>query len=774
MSLLLSSEPLRHHPPDFNILTADEINRTVARKSVDVQHRQLLPLSLGLLLSPIFFSIAALSSHNSSLIVLAATLFGVGAARFLLTLVYQRYADLRTDAQIRGWRYATTIAIVSYSTLLGIFASYAIAFVDDVRIHLLVIGVTIAYSAGSVGRNAGLKTSVAAQIATSLVPLALALAYRGVYPYGALAILCVIYIASLAQLSFSVTKTIISATENGAANSALLTKLQTALGSMSNAMAMLDADGRFIAVNPMFATLLGETTPSDLDNIKALDAARRAQARGAIWAEAANTLNSTFAAAFAERSHKDIDLSLGDGRTYRFTIHPTEGHAFVILAYDVTEERRAAEQARHQATHDSLTGLPNRPYFEARLSTALAEADACSPPFWVLSLDLDRFKTINDTLGHPFGDQLLTAVADRIRSVIGPDDLAARFGGDEFMILHFPTDFASHAVLANALIEAIRARYDLEGQQASIGVSIGLCNNLLDAQSVSDLLRNSDLALYAAKAAGKGAWRPYQSAMRIKTNERRELETELKGALTRHELSLHYQPIVSLGARRIEGCEALLRWRHPTRGFIPPDQFIGIAEDNHQIIAIGRWVLAQACRNAMTWPNQTRVSVNVSVVQIVNDDIVAVVKEALAETGLPAHRLDIEITESTLICDNAATASVIDDLHALGVTVSLDDFGTGYASFSSLARFRFNKIKLDRSLVNSIDENPANAAMITAIAKYAACMAITIVAEGVEEAHQIEPLIQSGVTLAQGFYFSRPKPLAEIPWLLPRPVREAA
>jgi diguanylate cyclase (GGDEF)-like protein len=417
------------------------------------------------------------------------------------------------------------------------------------------------------------------------------------------------------------------------------------------------------------------------------------------------------------------------------------------------------------AHHDALTGLPNRLLFRERMEAVLerirpGEAAA------VLCLDLDYFKDVNDTLGHPAGDALLEAVARRLRGCIDSGDLVARLGGDEFAVLQLSEEQSADAeLLAQRILEALRQPYDIEGQPAIVSVSIGIAVATESGVSADMLLKCADLALYRAKADGRGTYRFFEAKMDAEIQARRAIELDLREALERSELEVFYQPLFDLHRRQVSGFEALLRWRHPVRGMIPPTQFIPIAEDLRLINPIGEWVLRRACGDAGSWPEHVKISVNLSPMQFRTEDLVPAVERALARSGLPAHRLEVEITESALLQNNDKVLSTLHQLHALGVRIALDDFGTGYSSLSYLRSFPFDKIKIDQSFVREIGNRSDCLAIVTSIASLARQLGMSTTAEGVETAEQLTELQAAGCDEVQGFYFDRPKPLtATLRW----------
>jgi diguanylate cyclase (GGDEF)-like protein/PAS domain S-box-containing protein len=434
---------------------------------------------------------------------------------------------------------------------------------------------------------------------------------------------------------------------------------------------------------------------------------------------------------------------------------------------DVTERKVAEERITRLAHYDALTELPNRTLFREQLEKELSFVRR-GAKLAVLCLDLDHFKSINDTLGHPAGDKLLKEVAQRLRSCLGDCDLIARLGGDEFAIvqtgLREPKDAE---VFAQQLREAVTgSAYYLNGHQTATDLSIGIALAPDDGAEIDELLNHADLALYGAKAEGRANYRYYEPEMNARMKRRRALEIDLRLAMAKKEFVLHYQPIVNLQTGTIIGCEALLRWIHPHRGMIPPLEFIPVAEETGLINSIGEWVLKRACADAMEWPNHVTVAVNVSPVQFRNASLPLMVVAGLAESGLLAQRLEIEITESVLMQNNKSTLVALHQIRDLGVRISLDDFGTGYSSLYYLRSFPFDKIKIDRSFIGDLSNGGEAAAIVYAILNLASSLKMTTTAEGVETADQQKLLQTAGCDEMQGYLFSPPLPASEITKLL--------
>jgi len=448
---------------------------------------------------------------------------------------------------------------------------------------------------------------------------------------------------------------------------------------------------------------------------------------------------------------------------------------YLVAVVDITERRAAEARIAHMAHHDGLTNLPNRDFCRDRLGQALERSQPGNKRVAVLCVDLDLFKNVNDSFGHPMGDRLLKLVAARLKSEVFGDNLAARLGGDEFAVV-LGADVSPNEAsdFANRLIEKLSARYDIDGVELVIGASIGIALSPGDGTTTEELMRNADMALYRAKSDGGGVHRFFEREMDRQAQKRRDLERDLRRAFANGEFELHYQPLVDVAAEKISGFESLLRWRHPDKGMISPADFIPVAENIGLIVPLGEWVLREACCEAAKWPADVKVAVNLSPVQFRGRNLVQAVISALAHSGLSPRRLELEITESVFLAETEANLAILHQLRELGVSISMDDFGTGYSSLSYLRSFPFDKIKIDRSFVKDLAERPDCVAIVRAISGLGRSLNITTTAEGVETVDQFDWLRAEGCNEVQGFLFSAARPAAEIGELLSRFARRAS
>ncbi len=538
-------------------------------------------------------------------------------------------------------------------------------------------------------------------------------------------------------------------------------RFDAALNNMSQGLCMFDASQRLIVCNEQYCELFDLPPDAAQPGTPLRDLIARTFAPGS----ADSTLGSVLAqqqVLIQERRPASYFQELPDGRTIAVSHQPMAEGGWVATYGDISERRRAEARIAHMAHYDALTDLPNRVLLRERIGEACASE---SSNVAVLSLDLDRFKAVNDTLGHSIGDALLTVVAKRISGCVREGDAVARLGGDEFVVMQ--RDGADDAdAMARRIIEHVGAPYEISGHNVVIGTSVGIAIAPKDGTTPDELLKNADLALYRAKTDGRATYRFFEPGMDAELQGRRLLELDLRKALGAGEFELHYQPVVDLASGAITGCEALLRWRHPARGMVPPATFIGIAEDIGLIVPIGEWVLRQACTQAARWPAAIKVAVNLSPLQLVSRDLLHTVVLALANSGLSATRLELEITESVFLQDNENTLAILNELRGLGVGIAMDDFGTGYSSLSYLRSFPFDKIKLDQSFVRDLSDRSDCMAIVNSIASLGRDLGMVTTAEGIETEKQLEVLRTAGFTEGQGYHFWRPMPAAALTQLL--------
>jgi diguanylate cyclase (GGDEF)-like protein/PAS domain S-box-containing protein len=537
--------------------------------------------------------------------------------------------------------------------------------------------------------------------------------------------------------------------------------LHTVLENMSQGVLMFDAEARLVFCNRRYIEMYGLTSDAAKPGSSLLDLLKHRLAVRTFSGDPDEYI-AELLAKIAEGNTFHSVVTAGDGRAISVLNKPLAGGGWLATHEDVTDRRRAEERIAHMARHDALTDLPNRVLLRERLDHELKRVKR-GENLAVLCLDLDHFKSVNDTLGHPIGDELLKLVADRLRGCTREPDTIARLGGDEFAIImtqmHQPGDASA---LSRRIRDSIIKPYQVDGHQIITDISIGISIAPIDGVEPDQLLKNADMALYGAKGDGRGMYRFFEQEMDKRMKERRGLEMDLRQALNNGEFELHYQPLVNLQTNEITAFEALLRWNHPSKGLISPADFVPIAEETGLIVSIGEWVLRMACKETANWPEHVKVAVNLSPAQLKSKNLVALVLSALEDSGLRAERLQLEITETMLMQNTFATLGTLHQLRKLGVQIAMDDFGTGYSSLSYLRSFPFDKIKIDRSFIQDLSNGAEPRAIVHAVAGLAKCLNMISTAEGVETQQQLDTLQAVGCTEMQGYLFSRARPANEV------------
>ena len=541
--------------------------------------------------------------------------------------------------------------------------------------------------------------------------------------------------------------------------------LDIALDNMTQGLLMFDASERIVVCNQRYIEMYGLSPDVVKPGCSFRDLIAHRKQTGSFKGDVEEYCSSVLRD-LARGEVIRFVVKTGDGRSIQLVNQMLAAGGWVATHEDITERARSDERIAHLAHYDALTDLPNRVLFREQLDGGL-RAIAAGQQLAVLYIDIDEFKRINDSLGHSIGDELLKAVATRLRGCLAATDFVARLGGDEFAVIQTAVERPADTTdLIARIYQAIRAPYECVGHLLTTDASIGVALAPQDSSDLDQLLKNADLAMYEAKADGRRTYRFFEPGMDARVKALRTLEQDLRQAIADGGFEIHYQPLVNLADNRVTGCEALLRWRHPERGMISPAEFIPVAEDTGLIDALGEWVLGTACAEATSWPDGIKVAVNVSPVQFRSQAFALKVAVALAASGLPAHRLELEITEAVLIRDDEAALAMLHQLRKLGVRIALDDFGTGYSSLSYLQRFPFDKIKIDRCFIKEVAELDGSACIVQAVVNIAAARRMTTTAEGVETKPQLDMLRKLGCTEMQGYLFSPALPAADINRLL--------
>ncbi len=719
----------------------------------------------GIVFSAVAATMTALKTEQIVVWAFVPLLILAGAFRAFDLRRYQASKSTLTaeDAARAQRRYH--VGAMIQAAVLGLWCFTALLSNADPVVHMIALSVTTGIVAGAAGRAYGRQSMFRLQATLIFGPSVIALALYGTPYYIAMSVVCAAFLVAVMQLSANLHRIFMRAVVAREREAALAGQFDTALNNMPHGLCMFRADGRLAVMNHRFSEMMHlpenfvgrGACASDLIEECVLAGSITAASGKMILAEIENT---------RARDMITTDPDLERGRVMSWTFQPMEGGGAVVLLEDITERRHAEARISHLARYDELTALPNRVNFRDEIGRLLATQQDRDHTSALLFIDLDQFKQVNDTLGHPCGDQLLCAVADRLREMLRPEDFVARFGGDEFVVFQQNIHSAdAAAVLARRIVDRLSERYKIDNHLVEIGASIGIAMTE-PGVSADTLLKNADMALYRAKADGRGTYCFFRDEMAQTVEARRILELDLRKALANEEFELYYQPLVNLKSGRISTCEALLRWNHPVRGTVSPIDIIPIAEDMGLIVDLGRWILRKACLECMKWPAGVSVAVNFSPQQFHQRDILSEVRYALEVSGLPAERLEIEITESSLLRNTQLTHDVLAQLHTLGVRISLDDFGTGYSSLSYLHNFPLQKVKIDRSFLEGIDsDRPLT--LLRGVARLSADLGMSVVVEGIETNEQLERISADGtVTEAQGYLFSRPVPAVRIRQLL--------
>ena len=671
---------------------------------------------------------------GESLLLVCAIAFSlvVAARAFDMRAHARARESVKTSEAARYWEIRYGVGAASSLAILGLWCFVGFAYTHDPYVHLVSFTTTIAYVIGITGRNFGSSRLVIAQIVAVAVPLVAGLVVYEDAFYAAYIPQVVLFFVVVAVVCERLRRNLLDAVISEREVSLLAERFNTALSNMPNGLCMFDHNRRVVVANGKLNELFGAPASIDLKYWSLPALIEQCVRRGKLSERNAEQFSRNFEERLSGRRFDKFSIELEDRRTLEFTIEPMENGGMVVLVEDITERKLAEAKINQMARFDSLTELPNRAILQLRLEEALCHSKrgrACAIHF----IDLDQFKQVNDTLGHSRGDLLLQAVAKRLRTVVRDTDLVARFGGDEFIVLQSPvTDEKDVAAFAERILRTVGDTYDIDQNEVAISASIGVALVPHDGIDADQILRNADMALYRAKAESRDTWRFFKPEMEATARARRSLELDLRNALANETFEIYYQPIVDLKTGRISACEALLRWPHRERGMISPAEFIPVAEEMGIITEIDQWVLRNACIECRHWAGNVDVAVNLSSIEFTRCNVPQLVRKALAESGLPASRLIIEITETTLLRDTAKSRAALRQLGRMGVRVSLDDFGTKYSSLSYLHSFPLHKVKIDQSFVRNLPNNARMLTLLRGIVRLSAELGLRVAVEGIE------------------------------------------
>jgi diguanylate cyclase (GGDEF)-like protein len=722
-------------------------------------------LAIGAVNCSIIGMAVAVSVHNQAILANSAAIFAVGMLRVASAIFYRRYKQAADQPKItKRWERIYEAGAWGFSGLLGLLCWLTLTQTTDAALQMAVVTTATGYAAAIAGRNAGRPFIAVGQFTLVMLPMVIALLLYPFWIHKVLGFVGLLFIYGMMDITLGIRDVIIQAltiTRKEAALAARFeeqaTRFDIALNNMSHGLCMLDEHDRLQVWNERFLELLNLKNAPIRVGMRISQLVRHSMRAGNHEAKNAKQVVNDVLSTLKDDGFDQFHMIGEGGRTLAISRRTMDGGGSVIILEDVTERKRAQERITHLAKFDVLTGLANRTQFHERINTLLASVHNRENHLAVHLIDLDRFKTINDTLGHPLGDKLLKAVAARLSTVIGPGDMITRFGGDEFVVLQTRTERPQDARwLARRLVQKLKDPFEIDGHRIDIGASIGIALAPIDGTDADELLKKADMALYAAKTGGGGDHRFFAFEMEEAAQARRALELDLREALAKEQFVLHFQPLVDLRTGRVTTCEALLRWRHPQRGNVPPNVFIPVAEETGLIIALGEWILNRACVEAAKWPKTVKVAVNLSPVQFRERGLALQVVAALAKSALPAQRLELEVTERLLLEDSEGTLAAMEQLKNLGVSISLDDFGTGYSSLNYLRKYPFHKIKIDQSFTRDLGAESDTRAIIAAVASLGAGLNKTVVAEGIETEEQKKLVASLGCHEGQGYLFGRP------------------
>jgi diguanylate cyclase (GGDEF)-like protein len=753
---------------------------------IDDLYVQLASFLIGATIPPLVGAFAAWRTGNTWLAALSIGAVAAGTVRVLVGLQYRKHEPAIGDsmAAVRYWQYWYESSAAVYAACLGGMGFVAFVFADDPISQLLLTTTAVAYMAGATARNSSWPRVAVTQLTLTLLPIAIGSALRRDIAYTVLSAVVLLYCVAALEIVKNLgarrLRLLLTTREKDELAHSLAEqnfRFDVALANMSHGLCMFDAQHRLMVWNKRFCEIYqiapeGLRAGITMRQIMELSAVRGNDPDQTMAEEAAE-----YEARLVGGVATQLKRRLPGGRIIALSHQPTADGGAVVVFEDVTEREQAEERARFLSTHDDLTGLPNRLVFGQTVSDAVKLGRRYGQEFAVMFVDLDRFKIINDTLGHAAGDSLLIEIANRLKQCVRESDIVSRVGGDEFTILlREISDALQVTTVARKILSAVIKPLTIHGQECRVTASIGISLFPSDAQDEESLTKNADAAMYAAKEDGRNNFLFHSRELKTQSIERLMLETNLRRAIERNELVLYYQPKQDLSRGGITGVEALLRWHHPDLGLLLPARFIPLAEETGLIIPIGKWVIETACAQNMTWQRQglppIRIAVNLSPRQFADPHLLGDIRAALEKSGMAPEFLEIEITESMVMQNLERTMRVLEAIKRLGITLSIDDFGTGYSSMSLVKKLPIDALKIDRSFVREIASDADDKAIAEAIIALGRALDLTVVAEGVETAEQEAVLRAHNCDEIQGYLISKPVPAGEFATFLANHTQE--
>ena len=728
---------------------------------------------LGALSSALVAAVAGVESGSVVLLAIAACFVVVGILRNFDMKAFDatRLAD-DDVATATGWELRATVGAAVIAALYGFWMAYSFLAVNTAFAEMSALSVTVSVLVGVAGRNFAIDRLVTIQVVLMSLGMAIGMLFDGALHTAMLSVVLIAFVFSLRKVSANIRAILLRAVHGRIEATRLASELDTALETMQHGLCMLDEHGLIAVANDRAEQVFSTMLPGNWNGRPFAAMISSASARGAIPQHSASQLMETVQTGWGGK----VVLRLPDGEYCEVTVSSRQDKT-VLLFEDITDRVKAEERINYMAHYDTLTGLPNRAYFAEQVDADLERRRHAqlTEPAVLMIVDIDDFKHVNDTMGHLIGDRVLVETSERLSRVLGRDSLVARMGGDEFVVYRSSGPRTDGVTYAELILEAFNKPIDLGDEVLSIHVSIGEVTLGRTKDDLDALLTKADLALYKAKAMGKSQAQTFRDEMDTDYRYRQRLKADLKQAVQDGALTLVFQPIVDLRTRRVVSCEALARWHHPELGSIPPSLFIPIAEETGIISEISAWVLASATAECRNWPEDVSISVNISARDFRNADVGAMVQNALTTSGLKPNRLEIEVTETAVIEERAAAMEILSRLAEQGIGIALDDFGTGYSSLSYLQALPFTKLKIDRSFVMDIAQNPRAMRLLSNVAQLGKDINLTVTAEGVETEEQLSLIAEhSKVDQIQGYLFGVPLPRREVAELIERMAARAS